>query len=40
MAHTTRFRMIALFSASDRVLVDWEQLPTYVRFGELHLVSR
>jgi len=32
--------MIALFSASDRVLVVWEQLWTSVRFGELHLVSR
>ena len=32
--------MIALFSASDRVLVVWEQLQTSVRFGELHLMSR
>jgi len=30
--------MIALFSASDRVLIVWEQLPTFVRFGELNLV--
>jgi len=29
----TRFRMIALFSASDRVLVVWEQLRTPIRFG-------
>jgi len=32
--------MIALFSASDRVLVVWGQLQTYVHFGELHLLSR
>jgi len=32
--------MIALFSVSDRLLVVWEQLRTFVRFGELHLVSR
>jgi len=32
--------MIALFSASDRVLVVWEQLRTSVHFGEFQLVSR
>ncbi|QCE11999.1 hypothetical protein DEO72_LG10g3238 [Vigna unguiculata] len=40
VARTARFQMIALFSASDRVLVVWEQLQTSVRFGELHLMSR
>jgi len=40
VARTSRFHMIALFSASDRVLVVWENLQTYVRFGELHLVLR
>ena len=40
MARTTRFRMIALFSVSVRVLVVWEQLQTSIRFEELHLVSR
>jgi len=40
VARTMRFQMIALFSAFDRVLVVWEQLRIYVRFGELHLVSR
>jgi len=40
VARTARFRMIVLFSLSDRVLVVWEQLRTSIRFGELHLVSR
>ena len=32
MARTARFRVIAFFSASDRVLVVWEQLRTLCLF--------
>jgi len=40
VARTTRFRKIALFSATDWILVVWGQLQTSIHFGELHLVPR